>query len=120
MKLSQLKEVRYVSPPKHAIDAWNTYEQFFNEHEDRTLRVPLGMIGVTKDITLVDRDYAETQGADFASIYLWVHNTDSDEKAMFKVKEFIERAGLPYTNITIDDSNQQLYHVTVSYREDKS
>lgn len=114
MKLSQLTEARYVSPPKHAIDAFEKYEQFFNEYED-----PEGMIGVTKDITLVDHDYAETEGGDFASIYLWVHNTDSDEKAMFKVKEFIERANLPYTNITIDDSNQQLYHVTVYYKEDK-
>ncbi len=115
MKLTNLSEARYVSPPKHAIDAFETYRQYFNEYED-----PKGMIGVTKDITLVDHDYSETEGADFASIYVWVNATNSEEEARFKVKEFVEHASLPYTDIFIDGPYEHQYHVTVSYKEDKS
>ncbi len=112
MKLSHITEARYASPVKRAFEAFERYEQFVNEFED-----PDAHIGITDDITIIERDYAETAGANFASMYLWVRNVDGEEEVVFKVKEFADRFNLPYTNITPSRRGDRFYAATMYFKE---
>ncbi|HDY87422.1 MAG TPA: hypothetical protein ENH82_04810 [bacterium] len=112
MKLSHITEARYASPVKRAFEAFERYEQFVNEFED-----PDAHIGITDDITIIERDYAETEGANFASMYLWVQNVDGEEEVVFKVKEFADRFNLPYTNITPSRRGDRFYAATMYFKE---
>lgn len=113
MKLSHITEARYASPIKRAYEAFKEYERFVHEFED-----PDQAIGITDDITIMDRDYAETQGANFASMYLWVQDVDGEEEVVFKVKEFARHFNLPYTNITPSRRGDRFYAATMYFKED--
>ena len=113
MKLIDLQEARYASPVKNAFEAFERYEQFINEFED-----PDKGIQITKDITILDRDYAETGNANYASMYLWVQNVDGEEEVVYKVKEFANHFNLPYTDVSgINRRGDRFYHATMFFKE---
>ena len=113
----KLSEVRYMSSPKNAREVFDMYEQFFNEYEDPEV----GPIGVGDNITVIERDYSETISANYASIYLWVRGVDNEDKAKYIIKEFVERVGLPYTDILLNRHgvhSGSRYYATVYYKEE--
>jgi len=114
MKLQQLQEARYSSPVKSAFEAFEKYDQFINEFEN-----PDRAILINKDITIIERDFAETHNANYASMYLWVQNVDGEEQVVYKVKEFANHFNLPYTSVTgLRRRGDRFYAATMVFKED--